>query len=240
MSQTTPNKEKLIERLFGAGAHFGYSRSRRHPSTTKFIFGVKNNTEILDLEKASDLIEKAKEAIANYGKDKKVVLFVGGKQEAQKPVRAVAGELSMPFVAGRWIGGTLTNFAEIKKRIARLESLRISREKGEFQKKYTKKERLLIDREIAKLELQFSGLLPMKDQLPALLVVVDTKHEEIAINEAKARNIPVLGIGNSDCDLTAVSFPVLANDSSQKTISIILEELKEAYEHGMKNAPVVQ
>lgn len=240
MSQTTPNKEKLIERLFGAGAHFGYSRSRRHPSTTKFIFGVKNNTEILDLEKASDLIEKAKEVIASYGKDKRVVLFVGGKHEAQKPVRAVAEALGMPFVAGRWIGGTLTNFAEIKKRIARLETLRSGREKGEFQKKYTKKERLLIDREITKLELQFSGLLPMKDLLPSLLVVVDTKHEDIAVKEAAARNIPVLGIGNSDCNLGAVLYPILVNDSSQKTISIILEELKEAYENGMKGAPVVQ
>lgn len=238
--KTAQSKEAsttLIDRLFSAGAHFGYSRSRRHPSVAPYIFGTKNRTEIFDLEKTSELVKKAVETIEQYGKEKKMVLFVGGKSEAQKSIRSVAESLGMPFVAGRWIGGTLTNYPEIKKRMLRLEMLREGREKGEFQKKYTKKERLLIDREIARLEERFAGILPMKDMLPSLMVVVDTAHEEIAVKEANSKNIPVVGIGSSDCDLTLAKVSIVANDNSQSVISLLLEELKAGYKRGLQHEP---
>ena len=128
----------LIERMFTAGAHFGYSKSRRHPSMAPFIFGVKKRVEIFNLEKTNTLLLSAKDYMKKMGQEKKKVLFVGGKNEAQGAVREGAAALLMPYVAGRWIGGTLTNFSEIKKRIERLKDLLLKREKGAFEAKYTK------------------------------------------------------------------------------------------------------
>ena len=121
--EKTQDKSLLIERMFGVGAHFGYSRSRRHPSTTPFIFGAKNRVEILDLEKTSEQLQAAKEFVRELAKSGKMMLFVSGKHEARKALIEGAQNASAPFVAGRWIGGTMTNFSEIKKRIERLEEL---------------------------------------------------------------------------------------------------------------------
>ena len=137
--------------MFGAGAHFGLGRSRRNPTITPYIFGTKNGTDIFDLEKTSVLFEKAKAFIASLAKEGKTILFVGGKKEASQTIRNVAQSLNMPYVDGRWIGGTLSNFGQVRKRIDRYEKLTSDREKGELAK-YTKRERMLIDKEIASLE----------------------------------------------------------------------------------------
>ena len=141
----------------------------------------------------------------------------------------------MPYVAGRWLGGTLTNFPEIKKRIKRMLELLADREAGTLAKKYTKKERVLIDREIARLEENFSGLVSL-EKLPDALLVVDTRHEETAIFEARALAIPALGIMNSDCDLSLVSYPVVGNDASRETVKFFLDKIVEAYKEGTKGA----
>ena len=124
------------------------------------------------------------------GEEKALILFVGGKSEAREAITNAGQALSMPYVAGRWIGGTLTNFSEIKKRIARLEELTTQREKGELGK-YTKKERLLIDRDIEKLTIYFGGISIMKF-LPKVMVIIDPKKESIAVAEAKKMKIPVV------------------------------------------------
>lgn len=227
---TNIKNEKLITDMFAAGAHFGYSRSRRHPSAKPFIFGTKSGVEILDLEKTSVELEHAKEFIKSLAKGSKQVLFVGTKNEAKKVVEDGALSIDMPFVAERWVGGVLTNFPEIKKRVALLEDLRAKREKGELAM-YTKKERSLIDKDIERLEKNFSGIVSMKD-LPAVLVVIDPKKESIAVKEAQFLNIPIVALANTDCNLKEVEFPVPGNDSSVSSITFFVGQIVQAFKDG--------
>jgi len=220
----------LVDELFQAGAHFGLVKSRRHPSAKKFIFGSKNSLEIFDLEKTSEELLKALNFIEEKGRESASILFVGGKSEAREAVKKAGEELGQPFVHGRWIGGTLTNWNEIKKRIQRLEDLTTQREKGELGK-YTKKERLLIDRDIDKLTLYFSGLSTLKG-LPKVVVVVDPKKEHIAVSESARMNIPVVAIAGSDNNLFSISYAIPANDSSKHSISLIMKKIVEAYKAG--------
>jgi len=226
----------LIDRMFKAGAHFAYSRTRRHPSIASFIFGAKNQVEIFDLEKVSELLHTATAFAKKLGEERKTILFVGGKNEARDIVAARAEALGMPYVAGRWIGGTLTNFSEIKKRLARLEDLMDKREKGEFEGKYTKRERLMFDREIVELKDTFGGIVPMK-QLPGALFVIDSRREHIPIAEAKVMKIPVMALMNSDCDFKQVTYPIVGNDTARGSISFFIDEIVKAYREGLATVP---
>lgn len=216
--------------MFKAGAHFAFSRSRRHPTLAPFIFGVKNRVEIFDLEKTSPLLDKAKDYVRNLAKEGKQVLFVGGKSEARAAIKAAAAALDMPYVADRWIGGTLSNFKEIRSRVEKLLDLTAKREKGELSK-YTKKERLLIDREIDKLERFFSGLVPMKE-IPKAIFVIDSKHEKIAITEARKMGVPVIALMGSDCDIKHVDHPIPGNDASINSIAFFVDQIVWAYKEG--------
>jgi small subunit ribosomal protein S2 len=230
----TTDKKSIIDELFKAGAHFGFVKSRRHPSAKPFIFGAKDRIEIFDLEKTSQELEKVMSFMEAKGKEGAPVLFVGGKNEAREATKKTASELNMPYVAGRWIGGTLTNFPEIKKRLARLEELTMQKERGELGK-YTKKERLLIDRDIEKLSLYFGGLAGMKS-LPKLMVVIDPKKEQIAVSEAKKAGVPVVALAGSDCDLHGVNHAVPGNDASRQSISLFLNKIAESYKKGKEEA----
>ena len=224
--------QTLIDSMFSAGAHFAYSRSRRHPSVTPFIFGAKNKVELFDLEKTSEVFAKTLEFIKTLGKENKTILFVGGKSEARKAVANAGLALAMPYVDGRWIGGALTNFKEIRKRIEKYERLVGERERGELIK-YTKKERLLIDREIDNLEIMFGGIVSMKE-LPKAMFVVDAKREHIAVKEAQDMGIPVISLVGSDCNIRDVQYPVIGNDSSKANIEFFLSTVVKAYEEGKK------
>ncbi len=231
MANTANAKDRIAE-LFKAGAHFGFVKSRRHPSAKPFILGQKDKVEIFDLEKTSVELEKALEFIRAKGRENAQIIFVGGKSEAREAVKNAGTELDMSYVHGRWIGGTLTNFTEIKKRLQKFEELTTQREKGELGK-YTKKERLLIDREIAKLEVYFGGIASMK-ALPKVLVIVDPKKESIAVTEAKRMKIPVVAIAGSDTNLHEVEYAIPANDSSRQAIQYIMKEIANAYKEGLK------
>ena len=220
----------IIDALFSVGAHYGFVKSRRHPSVKKFILGVKNNIEIFDLTKTSKELEKVLSFVEGKGREKALVLWVGGKSEAREAIRKAGNELEMPYVAGRWIGGTLSNFTEIKKRILRLEELTTQREKGELGK-YTKKERLLFDREIDKLFLYFGGLAQLKS-LPKLLVVMDPKKEHIAVAEARKMRIPVVALASSDSNLFELDYVIPGNDSSRQSIGFVIQEIVNAYKKG--------
>ena len=228
------SNDTTIDNMFKAGAHFAFNRSRRHPSVSAYIFGVKNNVEIFDLEKTKTLLDAAKTYISSLGAEKKQILFVGGKSEARGSVKHAAESLAMPYVDGRWIGGTLTNFPQIRKRVEKLERLTSEREKGELAK-YTKKERLLIDREIATLERFFSGIVSMKE-LPKAVIVIDPKKEHIAVKEAQDMGIPVIALLGSDCDLGTVNYPIVGNDSSKTSIAFFATELAKAYNDGVSTA----
>lgn len=222
-----------VEALFDAGAHFGYSKSRRHPSTAPFIFGTKNKVEIFDLEKTAVKLEEAKEVVKEIASQGRQVLFATGKKHLVSMLRDAALKVDQPYVIGRWIGGTLTNFEEIQKRVKRLETLLDEKEKG-LLAKYTKKERLLIDREIEKLTERFGGITNMKRK-PAAVFVIDTKAEDIATHEANKEHIPVIGLCSTDCNVADSTHIIPANDTAVKSVKYVLDELTSAYEEGAKS-----
>ena len=230
--------KSVVDALFSVGAHFGFVKARRHPSAKPFIFGSKNNIEIFDLEKTSKELEKAIAFVESKGKEGAMGLWVGGKSEAREAIKSAGKELEMPYVAGRWIGGTLSNFSEIKKRIARLEELTGQRERGELGK-YTKKERLLFAREIDKLTIYFSGLSKLK-ALPKFLVAIDPKKEYIAVAEAKKIRIPVVALAGSDSNLYTIDYAIPGNDSSRQSIAFMVQELVKAYKKGVTLQPSKQ
>jgi len=219
-----------IEALFAAGAHFGFVKSRRHPSVKPYIYGIKNKIEIIDLDKTKEALDKALAFVENLGEKNATILLVSGKNEARAAVSKAANELHLPYVAGRFIGGTITNFPEIRKRVEKLETLVSDRESGEL-KKFTKKERLLIDREIKRLDEFFSGLIPMKS-LPQALFVVDAKAETTAVKEAQRKGIPVIALCGTDNDLREVDYAIPGNDSAKGSIEFFLEKIVEAYKKG--------
>lgn len=221
----------LIEKLFKAGAHFGFTKSRRHPTALPYIFGSKQGTDIIDLEKTAALLAVAKGVVSDVAKSGKTVLFVGTKQEITTIVRDVATSIDMPYVVNRWIGGMLTNFSEIRKRIHRLNDLLGQGVSGELERKYTKKERVIIGREIEKLNFNFAGIKEM-ERTPGLLVIVDPRHDAIAVREARELNIPVVAIVSSDTNLKEVTYPIVANDALQASVRALLEEIKDAFVQG--------
>jgi len=222
-----------VNALFNAGAHYGYSKTRRHPSVASYIFGTKNKTDLINLEKTQVLLEQAKAFVAELGRTGKTVLFVGAKAEAKSIIQNKGAELDMPWVTERWIGGALTNFSEIKKRVARLEDLKDKREKGELDM-YTKKERLLLDQEIAKLQRNFGGLVNLK-KLPDAMIVIDSKREHIAVTEAQKMGVPVIALANTDTNISTIEYPVVANDGSISSISYFINELVSAYKGARAN-----
>lgn len=229
-SKLSPNLEEMIK----VGAQFGFLRSRRHPSFKNLICGVKNMTEVIDLEKTEDLMKQAEAFVEDLGKHKKTMLIASSKSEAKDVIRKYAEKISMPHVAGRWIGGVLTNFGEIKKRIARLEDLTSKREKGELMK-YTKKERLMFDREIEHLTELFAGLKNLT-KAPDALFVVDSKKESIAVAEAKKTKVPVIALSSTDCDIKAATYPLPGNDASRASIEYFVARIVSAYERGTASA----
>lgn len=221
------DRNTVISKLFSAGAHFGYAPSRRHPSQKTYIFGEKGGTELFDLEKTAECIEAALAYIQTLAEARKTILFVGGKAEARNALRRTAERLNQPYVASRYIGGTLTNFSEIRRRLNRLEELINMKETGEVAK-FTKRERLLIDREIEELETMFGGLKGMQKN-PDALFIIDPRHEALAVAEAKKLNIPIIALMNTDCDKKGISYPIPANDASVASIGFILEEVANSY-----------
>jgi len=224
------NKEK--EEMFEAGAHFGFAKARRHPSILSYILGRKNNVEIFDLDKVNKKLEEAKEFVAKIAGEGKQILFVGGKKESQRIIKEAAEKIEQPYVAGRFIGGTLTNFEEIKKRVSRLINLTNQKERGELGK-YTKKEKLLIEREIVKLNETFGGIVNMTRK-PAALFIIDSNKESIARNEAIKEGIPIVALCSSDCDISQITYPIPANDSAVKSISYFTSIIADTYESNFK------
>lgn len=228
---------KQIDEMFKVGAHYGYSKSRRHPTTTPYIFGTKNGVEIFDLEKTDELLSRAKDFAKKIASEGKQILFIAGKKQALRFLRDAADKANQPYVVGRWIGGTITNFEEIQNRVARFEKLTEEKEKG-LLGKYTKKERLLIDREISRLEERFGGITTMKKK-PAVFFIIDASQEANALAEAKKEGIPVISLCSSDCNLKPIDYPIVANDTSIESISYFINEITESVLEGTKNKEVV-
>lgn len=222
-----------VDRLFETGAHFAQVKSRRHASMKKLVLGGKGKVEIFDLATTDAQIAKAKQAVEALARDGKTILWVGGKREVSDAVREAATRTGQPYVAGRWLGGTISNFVEIKKRIDRLADLIQKRDSGELAKTHTKLERVFVDREIARLTERVGGMAGLAKR-PDAIVIVDTRHEAHATKEARAARIPVIALMSSDCDVTDAQFPVVMNDASRQAVSLVLGALADAFLEGRK------
>ncbi len=227
--------DTLVEKMFRVGAHYGYSKTRRHPSVSKYIYATKNKNDIIDLEKTSAALESALEFIKKLGSTGKVILFVGTKPEARDAIKNVAESLNMPYVIERWIGGTLSNFTEIKKRITELENYQRDSVEGGLDK-YTKKERVVMAKKMEKLARYYTGLLGLKKS-PDALFIIDSRREHIAATEAKDRDIPVVSLVNSDSNIKDIDYPIVGNDSSIPSIKFFTAAIANAYKGGESSVP---
>lgn len=220
-------ESKLASELIAAGAHFGYSKTRRHPSTKEYIFATKNNVDIIDISRTERQLDAALAFVKTLGEEKKTILFVSGKPESKKIMEAAARSLNMPYVENRWIGGTLTNFPQIKKRIDVLIDLKMKKEKGELAK-YTKKEQSDFGRQIEKMEKNFGGLVGMTRK-PDVVFIIDPKKEHIALTEANMVHIPTIGLANTDCDFREIDYPIIGNDAAKTSVQFFVDKIVEAY-----------
>ncbi|MDE2399655.1 MAG: 30S ribosomal protein S2 [Patescibacteria group bacterium] len=231
------SNDTVVEQMFKAGAHYGYSKTRRHPSVSSYIYTTKNKGDIIDLEKTSVLLDEAKKHIQTLGAEGKIVLFVGTKPEAKVAIKEIAESLGMPYVTERWIGGTISNFPEIKKRITELETYQKDSAMGELEK-YTKKERVMMAKKMEKLSRYYSGLIGLK-KIPDALFIIDAKNEHIAATEGKKSGVTVISLVNSDSDIRNIDYPIVANDGVIPSIKFFTLALANAYKKGTLSVPAL-
>jgi small subunit ribosomal protein S2 len=226
---STHNQSKLspeLEAMATAGLHVGYSTSRRNPTMKKYLYDQKGRVDIFDLAHTQVGMKKGIELLTSIQAKGGKVLFVGGKNEARDSVRRAAESCAMPYVSGRWIGGCLTNAKEIGKRIARFEKLLADKEAGLLDK-YTKKERVILDREMSNLLEMFGGIVAMKEK-PAALFIIDPRHEDAAVKEANKLDIPVVSLANTDCDVQNITVVIPGNDATRKSIEYVTSTVAAA------------
>lgn len=225
-----------LEQMLKAGMHFGHRTSKWHPKMEPFIFGERNGVYIIDLIKAQKYLGRALDFIKKFSAEGKTILFVGTKMQVQKPLRNLAEDIGMPYVTQKWLGGTLTNYSVIKKLIKKYEELTQDKEAGRLGK-YTKKERLDFDREIAKLEVKVGGLTKMT-RLPDAIFIWDIRNEKTAVVEAKRKNVPIIAICDTNVNPSDINYCIPANDDATKTIKLILNTIREAIKEGKESKAV--
>ncbi|MBI2008772.1 30S ribosomal protein S2 [Candidatus Amesbacteria bacterium] len=221
--------EVTLKDLLEAGCHFGHQARRWNPKMKKYIYGERGGVHIIDLVQTKKSLDDACGWVKKLASEGKTVLFVGTKRQAAGVVGEQAIRVGMPYLTQRWVGGLLTNWQEISKRIKKLHDMKEKREKGEY-KVYTKKEQLLLDREIAKLE-KFLGGVAGLEKLPDALFVVDTHREEVAVLEANRMGIPVVGVVDTNADPEIVDWVIPSNDDAVKAIELIVRTIADAIEN---------
>ncbi|MBI2599454.1 30S ribosomal protein S2 [Candidatus Daviesbacteria bacterium] len=229
-----PSLQELLE----AGVHFGHQVRRGHPRMKPYIYGAREGVHIIDLTQSEGLLKEAAEFVYNLGKEGKVLLFVGTKKQARPIVEELAKNLEAPFLVERWMGGFLTNFEEIKKRIKLLKDLKEQKEKGQLSK-YTKKEQLLLDRKMESLQKDFAGVMDLQGH-PDAVFVVDAVSDNIAVREANRLGIKVVAIADSNCNVSEIDYPIPGNDDAIKSIKILSEAVAGAFGEGKKEAGKVK
>ena len=209
-----------LEDMLGAGVHFGHKTSKWNPKMEQYIFTVRNNVHIIDLEKTLKKLKKALEFIQKIKKEKGIIIFVGAKIAVKEITKQSAEECKMPFVTERWIGGTLTNFKVISKRLKYYRDLEKDQETGEL-KKYTKKEQHDFGVKLQRLNQQFGGIKNLI-KLPDALLVIDTNKENLAVKEARMKGIPIIGLCDTNADPTLIDYPIPVNDDAISSLKLIL------------------
>ena len=214
--------------MLKAGVHFGHKTTKWSPKMAPFIFGVRNDTHIIDLEKTIIKLNEALVFVKKLAKANGVIVFVGTKKQAKAYVKELAIKINMPYVADRWIGGLLTNFSIISKQIRLLEQLESDLKSGALDK-YTKKERVMIEKKIKKLNQKFGGLRLLK-KLQDAVFVTDINEDRIAVNEANEKHIPIIALADTNTDPNLVTYPIPANDDALSSIRVIMNKIAEEYQ----------
>ena len=216
----------LMKNLLEAGVHFGHQTRRWNPKMSRFIFTERNGIYIIDLQKTVKQIEQAYDFVRDIVADGGRVLFVGTKKQAQEAVETEAKRSGQFYVSHRWLGGMLTNYKTIKRRIERLKRLELMGEDGTFQR-LPKKEVIKLRRETEKLE-KFLGGIKEMEKLPDVLFVIDPKNEKIAVNEAKILGIPVVGVVDTNCDPDEVDIAIPGNDDAIRAVKLLTGTIANA------------
>lgn len=230
MALSTPNMQELLE----AGVHFGHQVRRGNPRMKPYIYGVRDGVHIIDLAKSEEMLKEAVQAAYDLGKSGKVMMLVGTKKQAKEIIESLAKEVGTPYLNSKWVGGLLTNWDEIKKNIKKLSSLKEEQEKGTLSR-YTKKERLLIDRKLQKFQSMLGGVADL-DKIPDALFIIDAPAEITAVKEAQRMGLTMIGFSDTNADPGWMDYPVAANDDGIKSIKLIAETVVRAYGEGKKTA----
>ncbi|AMO60979.1 30S ribosomal protein S2 [Mycolicibacterium phlei] len=221
-----------MKQLLDSGAHFGHQTRRWNPKMKRFIFTDRNGIYIIDLQQTLTYIDKAyefvKETVAHGG----TIMFVGTKKQAQESIAEEATRVGMPYVNQRWLGGMLTNFSTVHKRLQRLKELETMEQTGGFEGR-TKKEILMLTREKNKLERSLGGIRDMQ-KVPSAIWVVDTNKEHIAVGEARKLGIPVIAILDTNCDPDLVDYPIPANDDAIRSAALLTKVIAAAVAEGLQ------
>lgn len=219
-----------MKQLLEAGVHFGHQTRRWNPKMSEYIFTERNGIYIIDLQKTVKKLDQAYDFIKSISEEGKDVLFVGTKKQAQDSIKEEAERAGSYYVNARWLGGMLTNFSTIKRRIDRLKQLRGMQEDGTFDL-LPKKEVIKLNLEIEKLEKFLGGIKNMKD-IPGALFIVDPRKEKIAVTEAKKLGIPVVAIVDTNCDPDDVDYVIPGNDDAIRAVKLIAEAMANAIIEG--------
>ena len=219
-----------MKQLLEAGVHFGHQTRRWDPRMAEYIFQARNGIHIIDLQKSSKKLDEAYEFVKSQVEEGKTVLFVGTKKQAQECMKEAALACGMYYVDQRWLGGMLTNFDTIQKRIQRLKDLETMQEDGTFEV-LPKKEVILLKKEMEKLEKNLGGIKEM-DKLPGVIFLVDPKKERIAILEARKLNIPVVGLVDTNCNPEDVDYCIPGNDDAIRAVKLIADSIANAVIEG--------
>ena len=221
-----------FQELLKAGVHFGHLKKKYNPAMAPYIFMERNGIHIIDLNKTVAMIEDAAAAMKQIAKSGKKILFVATKKQAKTIVEETAEALNMPYITERWPGGLLTNFATIRKSIKKMQTIDKMKADGTFST-LSKRERLQIDRQRAKLELNLGSIVKMT-RMPAALFIVDTNKEHIALSEANKLAIRSFAMNDTNTNPSTVDFPIPSNDDASKSIECILAIIRKAVEEGLQ------
>jgi len=221
-----------LEKLLEVGAHFGHQTKRWNPKMRDYIHGAEGGVHLFDLLKTKEALDEALALTTSTVKEEKLVLVLGSKKQVKDRVKKLGENTKSFVVTERWLGGTLTNFEQITKSLTKLTEMKEKKASGGFSE-FTKKERLLLDREIDRLERFFGGMVGM-NKVPDLLIVVDTKREFAAVREARKAKVPCIGIVDSNSDPTMVDYPIPMNDDATKALSYVIGLFERAIIEGQK------
>lgn len=219
-----------MKALLESGVHFGHRTNKWNPSMRPFIFTERNGIHIIDLQQTVKSLSNAYQMVSKTVSEGGTVLFVGTKRQAQETIQEEANRCGMPYVTERWLPGTLTNWVTIYERIQELERLEHVRDSGEINR-ITKKEGLLITREINRLNIRLSGIRTMK-RLPELLFVIDVTREATAVHEANVKDIPVIALVDTNCDPTGIDYVIPSNDDAIRAIKLLVGKIADAVLEG--------